>query len=157
MADLKTCLKGMGAENISTILASGNVWLDWEGTEPELHEKCEAALSEHFRYPAKVILRSKSDLSKIVHGYPWPSPGADFHRYVLLCGAEDSALELAASVAKLATPDDQVAALNRELFWMVPRGITLESQVGKLLSAAAARETTTMRNLNTIEKMLAKA
>ncbi len=68
MADLKTCLKGMGAENISTILASGNVWLDWEGTEPELHEKCEA-----------------------------------------------------------------------------------------VLNAAAARETTTMRNLNTIEKMLAKA
>ena len=157
MADLKTCLNGMGAKNVSTILASGNVWLDWEGTESGLQGACEAAISEQFRYTAKVILRSKSDLDKIVKGYPWPSPGADFHRYVLLCGAEDTALELATSATKLATPNEQVAALNRELFWMVPRGITLESQVGKLLHAASARETTTMRNLNTIEKMLAKA
>ena len=53
MADLRTLLEGLGFENVSTYIASGNVFLDSDLSRANVAARIEAALPNAFKLDAE--------------------------------------------------------------------------------------------------------
>lgn len=81
MADLRACFEGMGFTNVATYIQSGNVlFCSSKNNIPELTDTIESALSKQFKYTAKIILLSCSDLAEIIKNAP-PEFGSDKENY----------------------------------------------------------------------------
>ena len=150
MPQLRETLSALGARDVRTWLATGNVMLDFDGSGAELKARAEAALAETFNYEAYVLLRSRDELMNILAAWPFSVDDAS-HRYVVFSGAH--AAEAAANLTL--TPGEQVSTYGDELFWLCPKGSSTQTPLAKLLAKKTYKATTTTRNLNTIEKMVA--
>lgn len=157
MPELRETLTSLGATDVRTWLATGNVRLEWEGGADELKAGAEAALSERFGYEAYVLLRSAGDLTALVATFPYPAAD-DAHRYVVFGGASAWG-EIEPTLASTMTSSDTVSPdqaqiAGEELLWRCPKGASTTSAVAKVLAKKRYKAATTTRNLNTIEKML---
>jgi uncharacterized protein (DUF1697 family) len=149
-ADLKAMLAGLGLDDVTTYVASGNVTCTSSLEASVLKNTVEKALSTTFSYDAKVLVFAHEELAAIVRRYPFDHD-ADHHRYAVLCDSAATAKELAAAVVG---DMEEVAAEGRTLYWRCPKGSTLDTPFSKFSSSKRFRELTTTRNLNTVEKML---
>ena len=73
MAELRTLLEAAGFENVSTYIASGNVFLDSKLSAAKVAEKIEAALPKAFKLDAKLIrvaVLSAAELEAVVKNRP---------------------------------------------------------------------------------------
>ena len=72
MADLKACFESLGARDVSTFIASGNVLFDapGRGTAEKLTKKLEAGLSKRFGYTSTLVLRTGEELDRVVERRP---------------------------------------------------------------------------------------
>jgi uncharacterized protein (DUF1697 family) len=73
MAALRTALERLGFENVSTYIASGNVFLDSDLTAPKVAAKIEAALPKAFKLDAELIrvaVLSAAELEAVVKRRP---------------------------------------------------------------------------------------
>ncbi len=72
MTDLKACFESLGARDVSTFIASGNVLFTAPGrsTAEKLTKKLEAGLTRRFEYEARLMLRSPAELETIVEKRP---------------------------------------------------------------------------------------
>lgn len=150
MPELRTVLEGIGARDVTTWLATGNVRLTFDGTVEELVAASEKAIGEAFNYNAYVLVRSADELANIVATWPY-SADDTAHRYVVFGGVE--AWDEVSSVLA----DDGVEAASvsgKELLWRCPKGSSTATPVAKVLAKKKYKAVTTTRNLNTIEKML---
>jgi uncharacterized protein (DUF1697 family) len=151
MADLAEVVRGLGYDDVKTVLASGNVLLTTTDAAGTVKQKVEAALRERFGYEAWVHVLTQDALRKIVDAYPYERE-ADRHAYVvfvlkpeLLAHLETVELDPA---VELAERGDGV------LYWTVPKGATLDSAMGKVQGSSKHKPWLTTRNLNTLEKLL---
>lgn len=150
MPELRETLTAIGAQDVRTWLATGNVRLEWEGSSAQLEQAAEQALRERFDYEAYVLVRSDEQLRELVAAYPYPVDDTA-HRYVVFGGAHAWP-----DVEPLLTGDsEQAQVAGDELCWLCPKGSSTTSAVAKLLAKKAYKASTTTRNLNTLEKMLA--
>jgi uncharacterized protein (DUF1697 family) len=72
MADLKACFEDQGFKNVTTYIASGNVFFESpERSAPKLTERIEKALGARFGYyKATVVLRTKAQIGDVVKRAP---------------------------------------------------------------------------------------
>lgn len=71
MTDLKACFEGLGFENVSTYIQSGNVLFSAAGSDQaKLTKQIEAALSKSFNYESRVVVRSYKQMKEIVAKAP---------------------------------------------------------------------------------------
>lgn len=159
MAELKECLENAGYKNVITILQSGNVILE-SGKRPiaKLEKEIEQTLHDVFNYPAKVKAITAEQLAKVIADFPFPDKGKDFHRYAIFT-KEGAANELVNVAAKPEGKSEKVSAGKDKdiIYWQVQRGDTLGSSFGKSIDKLAKKYFITNRNINTLEKILAKA
>lgn len=152
MAELKTCFEKAGFKNVSTLLQSGNVIFESDKSEPALKSEIEQLLTKNFNYPAKVQVLKLSRLKKLIDGYPFGAAGPKQHNYIIFMenGLEKTALdddyELGAG--------EKVQAGAGVIYWRVDQGQTLRSSFGKLLSRSKYKNFNTIRNINTLNKIL---
>ncbi len=152
-ADLKSCFESMSLKNIIIILQSGNVIFECAITDDlKITSTIEKKLQDRFSYPAKVVVKSLGALAQIVDDYPFPTGKSDVQYYVVFL-SEDLAGELTQSV-KLDPQIESIKAGQNVVYWKVAKGMTLKSEFGKLLSKARFKELNTVRNLNTLQKIL---
>ena len=87
MAELKALCEALGLAQVRTYIASGNVVFASDLTEGELKAMIEAALEAKYGKPIAVLVRSGTDLARVVQANPWPDrPG---NRVVaIFCDAE---------------------------------------------------------------------
>ncbi len=157
MAELRACFEAAGFGNVTTVLQTGNVVIDSDETDSDkLRQAVEALLSETFHYPAKVLVITPERLEEVIRLYPFQNQGQEFHRYAVF--TEDGfEKELARGAVG---PDETIEAVspgNGVVYWRVLKGHTLDSTFGKYLSKAAGKHFVTNRNLNTLEKIVAKS
>jgi len=157
MADLRTALTDTGFASVKTILASGNVLVETEDTDPAVVKaRFEQTLTEAFGYEAWVIVLDLPQLAAIVAAYPFDAEREGFHPYVIFSSDGASTHELAAEQASLDPAIEQIAPGDHGvLYWEVERGRSTDSQIGKLSARARYKSTTTTRNLRTLQKLLA--
>lgn len=164
-AELADVFRSLGYDAVKTVLASGNVVFEAEGTASDRRTQLERALSDAFGYDAQVHVLDTETLAAIVEAYPFPERDG-WHRYVIFLigasgppgsgGRSDQLDAFAHRIAGLAL-DPGLEALTDAgsvLYWTVERGHTLDSVVGKGAGAGRDKNLATSRNLNTLRKLL---
>ena len=103
-----------------------------------------------FGYEAWVHVLTVDAVQKIIDGYPYPR-SADRHAYVVFILKPEARDELLA--VELDPRIEKAKAGDGVVYWTVPKGVTLESAMGRAQSAAKHKPWLTTRNLNTLEKL----
>ncbi|WP_062258433.1 DUF1697 domain-containing protein [Dermacoccus sp. CCH2-D9] len=152
MPRLREVLTEAGAREVTTWLATGNVRLAFDGPADDLKTLAERVLSDEFGYDAYVLVRDADELANILDAWPF-TPDHAHHRYVVLGGAP--AYDDAQAAIDANPSDEHVLAAGDDLYWRTLKGATTTSPVAKVLARPRWKSTTTTRNLNTLEKMLA--
>lgn len=151
MADLAQTVRGLGYDEVRTVLASGNVLLTSAEAADTVKRRMEAALRERFGYEAWVHVLTQGAVRKIVDAYPFPRE-ADRHAYVVFV-LEPELLDVLAAV-DLDPAVERAQRGDGVLYWTVPKGLTLDSAMGKAQGSSKHKPWLTTRNLNTLEKLL---
>ena len=154
-AELKAAFLAMGFEDVTTLLASGNVLFD-AATSAGLKEKLEAGLEAQFSFKVPIVLRSLDELRALVAGDPFGrQAGEDAQLHVLLL---DRPLPQDFRFDDLAG-DYRVASIRRqEICFIVYRkadGTYLGTSKLAVDRSLPKGVVATMRNWNTILKAIA--
>ncbi len=150
MPDLKTAFENMGFQNVATYLQTGNIVFDSDKNIPEIKAILEAGLTETFHYQAFVLLYEFDSLAEIIEKYPFEK-NESHHAYVIFVENNAVFKEL---LTISQTLDEEIATGNTVLYWKVPKGESLTTPFAKISAKAKYKSTTTVRNINTLEKML---
>lgn len=155
MAEVCSVYETAGMENVSSVLASGNILFSSAKNKNELKMLLEKALSAHFSYDAFLFVKDKMEIESLVNKNPFET-SPDFHIYgfVGIDGIEKTLLEEFEKAGKMEGEKAQITENN--FYWKVPKGNTLESEFGKILGRKNLKAAFTSRNLNTFEKVLKK-
>ena len=151
MADLAEVVRGLGYDDVVTVLASGNVLFTTTDAAATAKERLEAALRERFGYEAWVHVLAQDAVRGIVEAYPFERSG-DLHAYVIF--AMDPATRDELRSIRLDAGVEKVEPGDGVLYWTVPKGLTLDSAFGKAQGSGKHKQWLTTRNLNTLEKLL---
>jgi uncharacterized protein (DUF1697 family) len=150
MADLAEVVRGLGYTDVKTVLASGNVLFETPDAAGTVKDRLEAALRERFGYEAWVHVLTITQIEKLIAAYPYER-AADRHAYVVFVLKDEVRDELLA--VELDPAVEQAQAGDGVVYWSVPKGLTLDSAMGKAQSSGRHKPWLTTRNLNTLEKL----
>src|SRR4051812_2040663 len=71
MAALRECVEGLGLDDVTTYIASGNVLFRSRERDPaRLDTLLEQAIERHFALPVRVVVRSAREITRIAAGIP---------------------------------------------------------------------------------------
>jgi uncharacterized protein (DUF1697 family) len=157
MEDLRKSFADLGFACVKTILNTGNVvFISKENiAEDALKATLDGALGRRFGYDAHVLLRGTDEIVGILEAAENILLPDGCHLYVLFC--EDNLIperlaELFKSVPR--APEERLIPHGREAFWIVPKGMTLDSAFGsKVLGSRQYKSLLTSRNVNTVAKI----
>lgn len=160
MAELRTCLEAAGFAAVKTVVASGNVRLEAEGRADAIKGKLETAIEAQFGFKVGVVLRSQAELKAMLDKHPFGTldPKADVTRHVLMF---DQNLPAGLRIEDRPGHTEILRIDPRDIYiagYRQPNGRYTEGveEVLKPLYAQLGKGVLdTMRNWNTIEKMLA--
>ena len=150
MPDLKIVFLEMGFKNVATFLQTGNVVFESDKTISEIKVVLEKRLSETFHYQAFVLLYDFDVLEGIIEKYPFEK--IESHHAYIVFVENDAIFEELLTISKVM--DEEIAKGNTVLYWKVAKGESLNTPFSKITAKAKYKSTTTVRNINTLEKML---
>ena len=151
MADVATTFRQAGFDDVSTLLASGNVVLSSTAKSAAVRTKAEAALRESFGYDAWVLVYPVEELRTISADFPFEREVDGHHSYITFVSDPDVLDELAALEP---VSGELISRGHGVLYWQVARGDTLGSAISKTMGKKRYKSSTTTRNLRTVEKVL---
>lgn len=155
MADVCKVFLDSGMQNVSSVLASGNILFQSDKDAAELKSVLEKAMSDHFNYDAFLFIKNEEEINDIFKNDPFP-PKENFHNYAFLGSerVEETLLEEFEKAIKEEGEDGRI--VNQIFYWQVPKGQTLNSTFGKVLGRKSLKDKMTSRNINTFEKIIKK-
>jgi uncharacterized protein (DUF1697 family) len=153
MADLKECVEDLGYDNVSTFIASGNVFFETpERDAAKLERAIERALERRFKLPITVVVRSRAEVGRIVGAIPAKWIGNESVRvYVAFLRRTRDGRKLARELRPREGVDELVATKSA-LMWATRRDALTRSGLQKLPGSPAYKDMT-LRNLNTTLKL----
>ena len=83
MADVCKVFSEAGVQNVSSVLASGNILFQSDKDSVELKKILEKAMSGHFNYEAFLFIKDEDEINDILKNAPFP-PIENFHSYIFL-------------------------------------------------------------------------
>ena len=152
-ADLKKCFEKMGFGDVKVILQSGNVKFTSDSKNAaQVRSTIETGLAKRFDYPAKAVVSTLERLNDVIAEYPFDGLNKDEQHYVVFFN-QDLGSEMVKET-NLNKAVEQAKAGEMIVYWRVQKGMTLKSDFGKLLSKAKYKDHHTVRNLNTLQKIV---
>jgi uncharacterized protein (DUF1697 family) len=156
-AELRSAFEQLGATDVATFRASGNVAFA-AAREPVagLIKRFEAGLAKRLGFPVEVFLRTAGEMRAMAAHEPFARSlveASDGKLQVALLGAEPTP-RARRRVLALAGDDDRLAFGERELYWLPSAG-TQDSALD-LDAIAELLGSTTMRTKGTVDAMAAK-
>ena len=150
MPDLKLVFENLGFIQVKTYLQTGNVVFESDNTLEDVKPILEKALSDTFHYEAFVLLYDFDVLSNILDKYPFER-NESYHAYIIFIDSEAIFEELKSIIANSQEP---IESGNQVIYWKVVKGESLDTPFSKILAKAKYKKNTTVRNINTLEKMI---
>ena len=147
MSELKRLCEKAGFRNVRTYIASGNVVAEREGPEGKAKTALEAELRSYAGKPIGVIVRTATEMAKVVADNPFPNRSASQTVAIFL----DLAPPTDALRDVKGQANEELGLGAREIYVHYPDGIGRS----KLRIRAAGAETA--RNMNTVAKLAAMA
>ena len=156
MDRLRELVEALGFEHVETFIASGNVIFSSASRDvPAMEERIARHLKEALGYGVPTFIRSQSELESIETFEPSEPAPTDQSVYVIFL-PETADVELRQSLEDLSTETDRFEFAGREVYWLL-RGKLSESPLfGMGLAKMTGGASTTMRNMTTIRKLVAK-
>jgi uncharacterized protein (DUF1697 family) len=152
MEQLRRLFEAMGAANVETYIASGNVIFDAAGAADVLERRLEAGLEKALKFPVDTFLRTVPEVAAIAASLVFPEvETTDGALYVGFLKAAP-AKALRAVVAASSTPAHRFAVQGREIYWLRVR--LADEYVAPKLDKALGP--TTFRNMTTVRKLAAR-
>ncbi|WP_375384343.1 DUF1697 domain-containing protein [uncultured Microbacterium sp.] len=153
-AELRALFGDLGFDDVRTVLASGNVAFTSAGGAAELTRSVQDALRKRFGYDAWIVLVTRADIEAAIASFPFDAADARRQPYAIF-GSDTSVLdELVDAAAGFDGEVDPIARGEGVVYWNPVKGTTVDTPFGKLLSRRAYKETTTSRNLRTLQKIV---
>lgn len=150
MPALTLAFETLGFQQVKTYLQTGNVVFESDKSLEELKPILEKTLSETFHYEAFVQLYDFDVLSNIIDNYPHER-GENHHAYVIFIDNEIIFEDLK-NIAE--NTDEPIKTGNQVIYWKVVKGESLDTPFSKIIAKAKYKKNTTVRNINTLEKMI---
>ena len=156
MDRLRELVEVLGFQQVETFIASGNVI--FSSTSRDVHameELIARHLKEALGYGVPTFIRSQSELESIATFEPSEPAPTDQSVYVIFL-PEAADVELRRSLDNLRSDTDRFEFTGREAYWLI-RGKVSESPLfGVDLTKVTGRAPTTMRNMTTVRRLVAK-
>ena len=160
MTDLADTFQDLGFTDVKTVLASGNVAFSIDSPLVDkadalaLKERIEAALTARFEYEAWVVLVDAESLDRIDRAYPFDANRDGWHPYVMFSSDPGHLSELAGHARELDVTDERIELGHGVLYWEVRKAVGIKSAFSKKSAKIKYRDSTTTRNLHTLNKLL---
>jgi uncharacterized protein (DUF1697 family) len=128
MAQLRTLLADAGYDNVSTYIASGNVFLDGPKNRAVVAGELELLIADAFGVETTAIMRKPDELAAVVAGHPF---GTDVSQSHVVFLARKPGPKAAKRLADADHWPDQAVLAGAEVYLHYPAGVQ-----GSRLSAA---------------------
>jgi uncharacterized protein (DUF1697 family) len=157
MADLRGLMEGLGYEDVTTVLNSGNVVFSARGGKVTAHaRRIERALAEGPGVATRVLVLTASELAQVLSDDPFAGAARNHSRYLVGIAEDPATLEPIAPLLRQSWGRERLArgrggAARRALYLWVPDGVYVSR-----LNAAVSRilgEAITARNWATLLKL----
>lgn len=157
MAELRGHVETMGLEGVETFIASGNVVFDHPpGDLGRVEKEIENHLGDALGFRAETFVRPLGELERLTKLDAVEEAAEEgFHVHVIFVRSPLGE-ERAAALAALEGPDDRFHVLGREALWLRRGGMADSPITPRDLETALGARENTMRNLNTVRRMVAK-
>ncbi len=153
MIDLKAAFEQMGFYDVKTYLQSGNVVFESDKTLMDIKPTLEQGLSKTFHYEAYVLVYEFAVLSEIITQYPMEKTETH-HAYIIFIDTDVVFEELKTISTQQGEESKSIKLGNKVLYWKVERGTSTDTPFSKILAKAKYKSSVTVRNINTLEKMV---
>jgi uncharacterized protein (DUF1697 family) len=154
MAELRSLLAELGAEDVTTYIASGNVVLSVPGDPAAFDRAVESALEARYGWWRDVISRSPQQVRAARDAHPFDVIEPKFSYVSFLVGAPTPAA--VESAQELRTGDDRWQVIGDELHLRYAAGAG-QPQLNADALHRRLGVAGTARNLTTVEKLIALA
>lgn len=156
MAELRELLTSLGHSDVKTVLNSGNAVVTTGARAAQTEQAVHAAIADRFGLDVAVVVRSSDQLASAMAADPFRSVATNGARHFLgFCSTAPEAA-VARRLTGMSGDDFQVAVDGRHLYLWCPSGL-LDSGFGALNLGHLLGVECTLRNWNTVEKMLSLA
>lgn len=148
MTELRKICKDEGLEDAVTYLASGNIVFRSSQSIPKIKQRLERGLIGHFgRSHIDIIIKRVLDVEKIYNRSPYIETPRQ-HSYVLFLDEDINEADLADIKGQ---NDEDITCGVQEIYVYYPHGM------GKSKLVIPQAKTGTMRNMNTVAKLIEMA
>ena len=151
MKRLKALLEGLGFEDVTTYVQSGNVV--FKAKTPPAAADLEKAIEAEFGLDVTVILRTKAELAKVHKGNPYLEEGADKAKLYVTFLADKPAKGALDGVDLSKYAPDEFRLVGRELYLHYPNGYGRTKLSNDFFERKTKLRATT-RNWNTVSKLV---
>lgn len=153
MADLRTTLEGLGLEDVTTVLRSGNAVFTAGRRSPRtLEQQIERALEKELRLESTCLVRTAAELRKVVAADPFPDVATNGSRYLaLFLSAQPAAAKLRAHDPRELAPEE-IRLGDRVVYQWCPNGFMEAPSLGPWIEKHLGVRATG-RNWNTVTKL----
>ena len=153
MTDLKVAFERMNFTDVKTYLQTGNVVFNSDKTIEDIKIILEKGLSETFHYQAYVLLYPFDILTNIIAQCPFEKWDTH-HNYIIFISNPAFFDELNTLGKGMGEESKSIETGNGVLYWRVQIGQTLDTPFAKIMAKAKYKSSVTLRNINTLEKMI---
>ncbi len=152
MADLRTALTAQGLQNVSSYIASGNVFADSPLDSVELAGVVRSVISDTFALDIAVLVRTYAELVSVAERNPFDHI-TDFSKLaIIFLDSEPSPFEITA--LRTANPEpEQFVVDGTTMYAYYPNGFGKTKLTSTLIDRKLKTVSTT-RNLNTLLKLI---
>ena len=151
MARLREIAEGLGATEVSTYIASGNLIADVPGKAADFDRALEKAIEKEFGFFREAISRTSAEVKKALAAHPFPVDEPKFSYVVFLL--ERPTADAVAKAETHATGNDQWAIVGTEMHIKYANGAGRPEMKADSIGRAL-RVPGTARNLNTVKKLI---
>lgn len=156
MPQLRQAFEQVGLGPVRTYLQSGNAVLVSDLDADHLAEQLQRVIAERFSLDVPAIVRTRDELAEVVARNPLAGVASDPKRYQVSFLERPLDAGAVAQLRELATADERLVALGREIFSWHPGGVA-RSRLWARLADRRLGVTATSRNWTTVTALLALA
>jgi uncharacterized protein (DUF1697 family) len=152
MADLRALFSGLGAEDVTTYVQSGNVVFKSPEAAGPLVEVIEKSIRRDLGLSVSVMLRTRSQMAKVLAGNPFGGQKGDATKlHVTFLAAKPAGARVRKLDPKLSAPDE-FRVVGGEIYLLCPNGYG-RSQFSNAYFEKELGVTATTRNWRTVTRL----
>jgi uncharacterized protein (DUF1697 family) len=153
MPELREALESAGYDDVRTYVQSGNVVLTSRDSAKKVSGDVEQLIADRFGLEIDVVVRTRSELAKVVERNPLRRQAKNPKRYQVSFLESKPAPKLVRELEEVAADREEVVGIGREIYAWHPEGVA-RSKLWARLAGKGLGVTATARNWTTVTKLL---